>query len=73
MSMPSTVALNCMTGHRIIYTIPAAITARRGPLRWPRHREMTSQLAPRRRAMIFPWGLLSDQVSLPAGTRALVR
>jgi hypothetical protein len=31
MSMPSTVALNCMTGHRIIYTIPAAITASRGP------------------------------------------
>jgi hypothetical protein len=73
MFMPSTVALNCMTGHRIIYTIPAAITASRGPLRWPRHRTMTSQLAPRRRAMIFPWGLRSDRVSLPAGTRALVR
>lgn len=73
MSMPSTVALNCMTGHRIIYTIPAAITARRAPLRWPGTGTMTSQLAPRRRAMIFPWGLLSDRVSLPAGTRALVR
>jgi len=62
MSMPSTVTLNCMTGHRIIYTIPAAITG-----------TMTSQLAPRRRAMIFPWGLRSDRVSLPAGMRALVR
>jgi hypothetical protein len=62
MSMRSTVALNCMTGHRIIYTIPAAIT-----------RMMTSQLARRRHAMIFPFGLLSHWVSLPAGTRALVR
>ena len=34
MSMPSTVALNCMSGHHIIYTIPAAITGRRGPPRW---------------------------------------
>jgi hypothetical protein len=32
MSMPSTVALNCMTGHRIIHTISGR--GPRGPLRW---------------------------------------
>ena len=73
MSMLSTVALNCMTGHRIIYTIPAAITARGVRSSGPDIGTMTSQLAPRRRAMIFPWGLRSDRVSLPAGTHALVR
>lgn len=73
MSMSSTVALNCMTGHRIICTIPAAITAGGATGAGPGTGTITSQLAPRRRAMIFPWGLPSDRVSLPAGTRALVR
>jgi hypothetical protein len=71
--MPSTVALNCMTGHRIICTIPAAIATAGATGAGPGTRDDDVITRPSGRAMIFPWGLRSDRVSLPAGTRALVR
>ena len=44
MSMPSTIALNWMIEHHIIYTISATITGPRGPLRYPGAGKMTSHL-----------------------------
>jgi hypothetical protein len=44
MSMPSTVALNCMTGHRIIHTISGRDHRPRDPLRWSGTGTMTARL-----------------------------
>jgi hypothetical protein len=47
----STIALNWMIEHHIIYTISGAITGRRGPLRHPRHWE--GDVTPERRGSFF--------------------